>query len=94
MARYQDPSEKEDAKQALIEAILEDGKGKDYYADFGKYLWEPEERTFGSKWSKGGWTYYMWASDPQVSAYYRDGKTFVAHNGQERSKVQETWGVR
>ena len=92
MTRYQDPAERDRAKDALLLAILNDGEGFGFYKDTGKYLWEPDERAFNSYWYKNAWTYSMGATDPQIIAYWRLGKVVVTHNGQERHLVHEKWG--
>jgi len=94
MARQPDEFEKEVAKEALVEAILEDGKGKDYYSEFGRYLWEPDVRSLTWNWNrrKGAFTYSMGATDSQVVAYYHNGQVRVTHNGYERHIVRDELG--
>jgi len=96
MAKQPDDLEKQEALEALATALLKDGEGRDFFKHTGEYLWKPDTSTFRFWWWKGAFSYSMWVggSMPQVSAYWRQGVVYVAHNGQERHKAWENFGVR
>jgi len=77
----------EEIKNKLIDAIYNDGKGRDYFTSTGKYLWEPLPNTFKQTKVNGNIVFTMSSTSQQVNAIYVKGKLHICHNGYERHKV-------